>query len=65
MKQVSICPINSNGCRYKGVVKIEICMFWRKRKPGCEIEALISSLRAIPNLLRRIEKQLEEGKQLE
>lgn len=62
-KESQVCPINSNGCRYDVMGKTEVCMFWRKRG-RCEIEKLIQNLRSIPNLLKHIEKLLEEGRNL-
>jgi len=59
IKKSEYCPFGS-GCE----IEDQICMFWRKRK-GCELEALIHDLRVIPNLLRRIEKALEEGKHIQ
>ena len=60
-KEISVCPINNNGCRHDNGEEIEVCYFWRKVK-GCEIDALFRDLRSLPNLLRHIENQLEEGK---
>ena len=54
------CPLSDAGCETES----QVCHFWRKRE-GCELEYLINDLRSIPNLLRRIENKLEEGKHLE
>lgn len=60
MKKKSLyCPFGQLGCE----TETQRCMFWRPRL-GCKIEALIESLRAMPNQLKRIEERLEEGNHL-
>jgi len=55
----TFCPFAGAGCRDKEA-KVD-CRFWKPRI-GCEIQQTLAVVRTIPNLLRRLENQLEEGK---
>ncbi len=59
MTKSTFCPFSESGCRSQDGKKD--CMFWRPRI-GCELQRTLAAVRTIPNLLRRLEKHLEEGK---
>lgn len=59
-KKTSFCPFSKDGCK----TETQVCTFWGERK-GCEIESALAALKSLPNLLRRLELQLEEGKHIQ
>lgn len=58
-KKTQFCPFSDEGCK----TETQVCRFWGDRK-GCDLENAITVLKSLPNLLRRIEAALEEGKHL-
>jgi len=58
-KKEEFCPFSKEGCK----TETQVCKFWRDRK-GCDLENAIAALKSLPNLLRRLEAALEEGKHL-
>jgi len=58
-KKELFCPFAETGCKTEN----QICMFWGPRK-GCDLENAINTIKSLPNLLKRLEAALEEGKHL-
>jgi len=53
------CPFTTVGCK----TPTQVCMFWGERK-ACDLSNAVDALKQLPNLLRRIERELERGRHL-